>query len=135
MSMTAEEKTLPEATNSKQLSWVGVHVYADNGTEDNFEISGREDNMSVINVTSTLLQSNSGIYKTLQQLNDENAMARLPTIVYLSVLMVLGILGNLIVIIVYTFRYSKSNYRTFILCLSVIDIMSCCIYIPVEIVD
>ncbi|KAJ8297680.1 hypothetical protein KUTeg_024211 [Tegillarca granosa] len=86
---TAEERTLPEATNSKHLSWVGVHVYVDNGTEDIFEISGRDDNMSVINVTSTLLQTNSGIYKTLQQLNDEDAMARLPTIVYLSVLMLL----------------------------------------------
>lgn len=80
-------------------------------------------------------QNISWNFKTLQALNDEEAEQRIPTIVYLCVLMLLGISGNTLVLIVYSLKYKNSNYRIFILCLAVIDMLACCVYMPTEIVD
>lgn len=75
------------------------------------------------------------VFRTLQELNDEKAQKRLPTTIYLSILLVVGVIGNLLVLCVYGPSLKKNNFRTFTVCLAVIDIVACCVYIPVEIVD
>lgn len=79
--------------------------------------------------------SNQTIHLTLQQLNDAEAKQRLPTVIYLSILVTIGILGNVIILLVYGTRYKKTNFRCYILCLAFLDLTACCISIPSEIVD
>ncbi|XP_060071696.1 C3a anaphylatoxin chemotactic receptor-like [Ylistrum balloti] len=72
---------------------------------------------------------------TLQEISHHESKQRLPTVVYLCVLIVLGILGNSVVLFVYIFRYSRSDLRLYILCLAVLDMLACCVSMPAELVD
>lgn len=82
--------------------------------------------------TSPILNSS---FKTLEELNDEKARHRLPTVVFLSILIPLGITGNSIVLAVYSQKYRSSTFRTYILTLAVLDLLSCLIGMPFEVVD
>ena len=46
-------------------------------------------------------------------------------IVFIIVIMILGILGNLHTILVYWFYYKKNKIRNFVLALSIVDLVSC----------
>ncbi|KAJ8311132.1 hypothetical protein KUTeg_011318 [Tegillarca granosa] len=81
------------------------------------------------------LNVSSERFPTLQELNDIEARKRLPTTIYLCTLMVIGILGNILVLCVFATRYSHNNYRTFTLFLASIDLTACLVYFPAEIVD
>lgn len=74
-------------------------------------------------------------FPSLQELNDIEARKRLPTTIYLCILMIIGILGNILVLYVFTSRYNHNNYRTFTLFLASIDLTACLVYFPAEIVD
>lgn len=79
--------------------------------------------------------SNETIFLTLQEHNDHEARQRLPTVIYLCILVTVGIVGNSIILLVYGFQYKPTNFRCYILCLAVLDLLACCISIPSEIVD
>lgn len=54
---------------------------------------------------------------------------------YLVLLSVVGTIGNGHSLLVYSLRYKSSNHRTFVLWLSVVDLIACCLSIPFEIYD
>nr|KAG5698600.1 hypothetical protein BaRGS_027111 [Batillaria attramentaria] len=68
-------------------------------------------------------------------LNHKKAMARLPTIIYLVILMIVGVVGNSMVFFVYYRRFKPSATRTFVLAMSVFDLGSNIVAIPNEIYD
>lgn len=70
---------------------------------------------------------------TLEDLNNSDVEKLIPTIVYLLVVCIVGIVGNSLVIHIYRTRYKMSNCKCFILCLSVVDLSTCCIAIPLEV--
>ncbi|XP_021375030.1 C3a anaphylatoxin chemotactic receptor-like [Mizuhopecten yessoensis] len=72
---------------------------------------------------------------SLLEISQLESQQRLPTVVYLCVLIILGVLGNSVVIFVYIFRYSRSDLRLYILCLAVLDMLACCVSMPAELVD
>lgn len=73
---------------------------------------------------------------TLRYLNDLEANDRLPVIIFLGVLSVIGFIGNLHVIFVGICRlHSPTNYRIFITILAVMDILNCLFGMPFEIFD
>ncbi|XP_061181621.1 cholecystokinin receptor type A-like [Saccostrea echinata] len=98
-----------------------------NKTIGNPEISK---NSSVLNLTDLQHQK-----EALQRLNDQLAHLLTPVIAFLSLLMVFGILGNLLVLYVYEFRFKRSSSRTFILCLALLDFVACVIGMPYHIYD
>lgn len=71
----------------------------------------------------------------LQQLNDKTAIRFLPVIIYLVLLMIIGIFGNIMVSIVYLKKRTKSSSDYFILNLAFLDLLTCLIGVPVEIAD
>ena len=73
--------------------------------------------------------------KTLQEYNDEEANRRLIPVIYLGLLMLIGIPGNLIVLIVYPSRFPKTTHRMFITGLAVADILVCVVTLPFEITE
>lgn len=75
-------------------------------------------------------------YKTL--LADENrkfAKALIPVTIYLVFLMIIGVVGNLLVLYVYKFRFKRSTSRVFILSLAAFDFLTCILGMPFHIID
>lgn len=66
----------------------------------------------------------------LDQLNRDFARLLLPAVAVLAVLMVVGAVGNVFVLYVYTCRVKRSTVTRFIQALAVFDLLSCCIAIP-----
>lgn len=71
---------------------------------------------------------------TISDLNHEMMSRNIPSIVFICVLMVTGIIGNTAVLYVFASRFPQSNYRTYVLCLAFIDEISSCILMPFMIV-
>jgi len=70
-----------------------------------------------------------------QLLNDEMATLMVPATVFISLLMVLGFVGNLFVCYYYTFQSKRSTNSFFIVILAVYDLIVCSISMPTEIAD
>ncbi|KAL8578438.1 hypothetical protein ACOMHN_014937 [Nucella lapillus] len=71
----------------------------------------------------------------LVEANDEIARDLIPAMVYLAVLMLLGIVGNILVCFVFFFRLRMTTQDFLIIALAVFDLLSCFIAMPTEIVD
>lgn len=70
---------------------------------------------------------------TLEDLNNDMRKKLLAPLVYLIVLTIIGIPGNILVIIIFQ-QYKKDVFRTIILNLALVDIVFCVIGIPFNIV-
>ena len=73
--------------------------------------------------------------KLLQELNDTLALSMIPVVVYLSVLLVVGLIGNLMVVFYYGWKTRRTSNSVFISMVAVFDLLSCCLSIPIEMVD
>ncbi|XP_076448290.1 D(2) dopamine receptor A-like [Babylonia areolata] len=71
----------------------------------------------------------------LERLNGERAMYFLPAIVWLVLLMVVGVVGNALVIYVYRRRFKRTSSNYFILTMAIFDLVACLIGLPTEIYD
>lgn len=74
-------------------------------------------------------------YASLIRLNNEAALRFLPVTLFIVFLMVIGLVGNVIVCIVYYKRKRKSTSDLFILNLAALDLLSCLFGIPMEVAD
>ena len=73
------------------------------------------------------MENLSDVLPTLEELNSEEAKNHFWWICVLcQFLMVLGVVGNLHVIIILGFRMKPSNHRIFILYLGLLDMTICC---------
>ncbi|KAL3873967.1 hypothetical protein ACJMK2_037041 [Sinanodonta woodiana] len=71
----------------------------------------------------------------LEHINREKAIIALPIIIYLCLVLLVGIIGNSLVVYVYHYRLRRSPSRYFIIYLAVQDLLSCSLGCPIEIVD
>lgn len=71
----------------------------------------------------------------LHVLNAKEAREHVGGVVFVTILMVLGIIGNVHVLVVYAFRMKPSNHRIFILVLAAIDFTTCVVGMPFILVD
>lgn len=67
-----------------------------------------------------------------EQLSQLLADSLLPVTVSFGILAGFGLIANLYVFYVYKYKYSKCNFRTFVLCLALIDTASCLFVFPSE---
>ncbi|XP_045181064.2 rhodopsin, GQ-coupled-like [Mercenaria mercenaria] len=72
---------------------------------------------------------------TIEDLNDVLVQLHIPTIVFIAILMVVGVFGNMLVLYIYTTKYHPSTYRSFILWLGWIDLIACSVGMPLLIVS
>ena len=77
----------------------------------------------------------ASIDDSAQKYNEKTFYIRIPTIIYLSIFLPLGILGNASVIYIYGVCLKKSNVHFYIIFLAFFDITSCLIGIPLELVE
>ncbi|KAK7091948.1 uncharacterized protein [Littorina saxatilis] len=71
----------------------------------------------------------------LTHLNDDIAQDLIPAMVFVGLLMVLGLVGNILACFIFVFRLRMSTQHFLIVCLAVFDLLSCTIAMPTEIVD
>lgn len=71
----------------------------------------------------------------LGRINDEMAITLLPAIILVVIYMLLGMFGNPLVAYYYGCRAKATSSYHFIVALSVFDLITCCISMPLEIVD
>lgn len=71
---------------------------------------------------------------TLKELNDTLATLHIPTIVLISILMFVGVVGNVLVLFIYS-NSKPSTYKVFIIWLGWMDLLECLVGKPVFIVS
>ena len=69
----------------------------------------------------------------LERLNNEQLLYLMPSVIYTSLLMLIGTPGNGIVLYIYFFKWRKSTSRMFILFLTALDFVNCVTTLPIEI--
>lgn len=73
--------------------------------------------------------------KNLDDFNHEEFKRRLAPVIFLSVLLIIGFLGNTLVLVLYPLKFPATTNRTFIVGLAIMDLLVCLVTIPFEIVD
>ncbi|XP_005103728.1 gastrin/cholecystokinin type B receptor isoform X2 [Aplysia californica] len=71
----------------------------------------------------------------LAELSDARALTLLPAILVLGVIMVCGAVGNSLVFYIYLLKFHPSSTRSAILALAGLDLLTCAVSIPGEILD
>lgn len=71
----------------------------------------------------------------LMLLENSEALNKLPAILFIGVLLLIGFCGNLLVCAVYYSKFTASTSKYFILSLAIFDLVNCLIAIPAEMVD
>ena len=77
-----------------------------------------------------------GINKTLYDINKEKRSVAMPSIVFLCTMVVLGLVGNVLVVYVFGFKMrSATTYRLLILSLAMYDLTACVVGMPGLVVE
>ena len=94
---------------------------------------GGGDNNSMIDLNDTLIET---FNESLDALNVRFADALLPLTVTFGVFALAGFFGNLLILLVFALsrEYRKNNFKIFVLCLGIIDFVTCITLIPAEMV-
>ena len=71
----------------------------------------------------------------LDKLNSEEQEKMVGGIIFVGVLMLFGIVGNVHVLYVFSRKIKQSNHKTFIICLGMIDMLACTISMPSTLLD
>ncbi|KAH3886816.1 hypothetical protein DPMN_010829 [Dreissena polymorpha] len=86
-------------------------------------------------INSSLSNVSTSRVETLEEMNERYASAMTPFAVIIGIFFFIGIFGNTIVIAAYSFsrEYKNTNYKLFVICIAVIDLLSCVCLLPAEI--
>lgn len=71
---------------------------------------------------------------TLDEINDVLVTLHIPTIVLISIFMFVGVIGNVLVLCIYT-NYKSSTYKSFIIWLGWMDLLACLVGKPALIIS
>ncbi|XP_052761456.1 uncharacterized protein LOC128204130 [Mya arenaria] len=71
----------------------------------------------------------------LQKINDQEVKALYPLIFFYAIILIIGVIGNAVVLLVYTYQYKRSPARMFILFLASIDFSICLFGLPYHMID
>lgn len=63
----------------------------------------------------------------------DTSLATLPVTIYIGIIAILGIIGNVVVMVVYNRKYPTCNFKYFVLVLAGLDLASCACLMPMEI--
>ena len=87
--------------------------------------------MDIWNGSNTTLP----LKETVDEINIRYANVLLPLATILGVFFVLGIGGNIIVLCVFSLsgEYKPNNFKKFVICIAIIDLLTCILNIPAEI--
>ncbi|ESP02670.1 hypothetical protein LOTGIDRAFT_171870 [Lottia gigantea] len=120
---------LDYTTNATTTSLNASSSYTTGGIETFSSLDG------FITDSCNMTPSGSTNWDLLLAIEEKKTNMLISTLIYMSVLMGLGFLGNTLVIVVYTVRIQKGTTRIFILALAVADILNNMLGMSGEIID
>lgn len=94
---------------------------------------GENSTFGTLNDTASVSDIREGL--SLEDINDGIAITHIGGAVFVGILMLIGFVGNLHVLFIYALRTKPSNHRIFVLCLGVLDMVTCSIGMPFILVD
>lgn len=71
----------------------------------------------------------------LEEVNAQEVLSLYPLLFFYSTILIIGALGNALVLLVYSFRYRRSPARVYILFLAAIDFLMCSFGLPYHLID
>ncbi|VDI64925.1 Hypothetical predicted protein [Mytilus galloprovincialis] len=74
-------------------------------------------------------------FTSILEINNHLARILIPAAVYLCIILVCGVIGNVMVLLVYGFRIKKTTYAILILILAGLDLMTCLFGVPYHILS
>ena len=85
---------------------------------------------------NTSFANNGTLTETLDDLNKRFADALLPLTATFGIFAFAGFFGNLIILLVFSLsrEYRKNNFKIFVICLAIIDFITCITLIPAEMI-
>ena len=114
------------------MVWVGVSAEMTMTRESSTTSTG----VSLNDTTTTASANDSeSMWSVLERLNQERAVYLLPAVIWVILLMIIGIIGNGLVIYVYRRRFKRTSSNYFILTMAIFDLVACLIGMPTEIYD
>ena len=72
---------------------------------------------------------------TVEEVNRIEQEHYLPLTIFLVIVMVLGIIGNTLVIIIFKYKFKRSSARVYIIALALADLIVCVVGIPYHVLD
>ncbi|XP_046326374.1 gastrin/cholecystokinin type B receptor-like isoform X1 [Haliotis rufescens] len=72
--------------------------------------------------------------KYVDHLNEDTAIKLAVPIIYVAIMMLIGVFGNVLVIYIYGCRWHRATTKIFVTTLAVLDLVNCIITMPTEIV-
>lgn len=72
---------------------------------------------------------------TIEELDRAERLKHIPLVVVLVTLMLVGIFGNLLVLVIYKTKFKRSSARCYILSLALTDLCVCLVGIPYHVID
>ncbi|KAK3610602.1 hypothetical protein CHS0354_009055 [Potamilus streckersoni] len=90
--------------------------------------------MATGNESTTTVESRTS-HMLLEQLNDKKTALYIPIFVFLLGVMIVGLVGNCLVLYVYSKKFRRTSSNYFILTMAVFDLLACVIGLPTEIYD
>jgi len=91
-------------------------------------------NLSVENLLEYTNNFQPSTDDTLEYFNEVETKRRIVPLVYLSVLTILGVPGNILILFIYMVKFKKkATHRTFVIALAITDLLNCVFTIPFEI--
>ncbi|CAC5424595.1 NMUR1 [Mytilus coruscus] len=95
--------------------------------------------MMYLNSTSTAIytisENDTHEYTSILEISNQLARVLIPAAVFFCIILVSGVIGNIMVLIVYGFRIKKTAYSILILILAALDLMTCLLGVPYHIVS
>ena len=91
--------------------------------------------MDEANSTSGLPRGNTSVEDILSFLDNQTLPNMIPAITYIAILMLIGLVGNCLVLAVYVMKFRPSTTRVFIVSLAIFDLTTCALSLPGEILD
>ncbi|CAG5119976.1 unnamed protein product [Candidula unifasciata] len=82
-----------------------------------------------------LNQTIQEVWQLLLKEEEDETVYKLPTFIILAILMLVGLPGNILVLLVYGFRFPASTTKNFIMAMAVFDLINCLLGVPFEMVD
>lgn len=99
-------------------------------------VSANATNQYVVTTTWTSGSYVTDVIPDLYKLESEKFLDKyIPVVVYLTLLCVVGAIGNAHAFLVYLYRYKTSNHKIFVVWLAAVDFIACSLSIPFEIMD
>lgn len=102
-----------------------------------FSVTDMETIISGQNTLGPIYQSTIPVDSELRlyQFNAQEVLMLYPLIFFYGTILIVGVFGNALVLLVYSFRYKRSSARVYILFLATIDLSMCSFGLPYHLID